>query len=307
MNIDFQDITPKYQTVGTMGYKNMNEIAYLELLNKVAKFGEAREDRTGVGTRALFGQSLQINLLLGFPLLTTKYVSFKTIYKELLWILSGSTDNNVLKKAGVHIWDEWEDSKGQLGPLYGHQWRHLKRGKQSIDQIKNLLEGLKNDPMGRRHIVNSWNPLDLPDMQLAPCHCFFQCYVSSETDSKGKQYLDLQLYQRSADLFLGVPYNIASYSLLMYILGSLTDYTPRHLNIAYGDAHIYNNHLEQVKTQLLRKPLNNPTLKLLKDERGVEKIAAMSLEDYGLNDRSLELFEVAAYEYWEKIEAPVAI
>lgn len=307
MNEDFENFEAAHRSRKSLGYEHMNELVYLELLEKVAKYGELRQDRTGVGTRALFGETCTYNLLLGFPLLTTKYVSYNTVYKELLWILSGSTDNNELKKAGVNIWTEWEDAKGQLGPIYGHQWRCLKKGKKSIDQIKLLIESLTEAPHSRRHIVSSWNPLDLEEMALTPCHNMFQCYVSTEKDGNDKHYLDLILTQRSCDIFLGAAYNIASYSILMYILGHLTNLTPRYLKHNLGDVHLYSNHVEQAKEQLSRVPKKNPKLKLNVDNNGHPLINQMRLEDYGLNEKSLELFRVDNYDFYPKIEAEVAV
>ena len=256
---------------------------YLELLEDVIKNGIDKEDRTGTGTRSVFGRQIRIPvkgtyqnhlydehsvLNIEWPLLTTKKLHHKSIIEELLWFLSGSTDNSDLKKKGVTIWDEWAQEDGELGPIYGYQWRyfdHKNTLESGIDQITNLIESLKNNPNSRRHIVTSWNPRNIEDMVVnelkspPPCHCFFQVYIRGE-------YLDLQLYQRSADLFLGVSYNIASYTLLLAMIAQQTGYLPGDFIHTFGDLHIYNNHREQVFKQLNRKPKELPTLTIYKEK-----------------------------------------
>lgn len=230
------------------------EDQYIALLNKVMISGERRGDRTGTGTLSLFAERAEYDLRLGFPLLTSKKVYFKGVVHELLWFLKGSTNVKYLQDNGVRIWDEWADETGELGPVYGKQWRDWS-GK---DQIEDLIKSLKEDPYSRRHIVSAWNVGELGEMALPPCHLLFQCYVDNRTKS-----LSFQLYQRSADLFLGVPFNIASYALLCHILCALTGYTPGRLVHVIGDAHIYVNHLDQVRLQLKRyrdEPRPMPTL-----------------------------------------------
>ena len=230
---------------------------YLDLLKHVLKHGEERKDRTGVGTISVFGAQMRIDISKKFPLLTTKKVHFKSIAYELLWFLKGETNIRFLQENNVRIWNEWADEKGNLGPVYGAQWRHWKGADgQTTDQIKTLIEGLKKEPFGRRHIVSAWNVGELKDMALPPCHAFFQFYV--HTDGQ----LDCQLYQRSGDLFLGVPFNIASYSLLTYMLAQVCNLKPGTFIHTMGDAHIYKNHLDVVRTQLSRTPKELPTLTL---------------------------------------------
>lgn len=240
------------------------EQQYLDLLNQVATFGEKRGDRTGTGTRSVFAPApLKFDLSKGysFPLITTKKVAWKSVVGELLWMLSGSVNVQELRDRGVTIWDEWCKEDGTIGPGYGQQWRgwEQKTGVY-IDQIATLIERIKSEPESRRLIVNAWNVGELDEMALPPCHMFFQCYV--RFDEYGPRWLDLQLYQRSADLFLGVPFNIASYSLLLRMLAQVTGLTPGTFTHVLGDAHIYENHLEQVKTQLSRKPFEPPQLRL---------------------------------------------
>lgn len=235
-------------------------IQYHNQLTEVMTYGKVREDRTGVGTISLFSPSdAHYDLSKGFPLVTTKKLFTRGIFEELLWFLSGSTNNRDLNEVDVHIWDEWQQEDGELGPIYGYQWRRWgewadPEGK-GIDQISNLIEGIKNDPYSRRHIVSAWNVSDLPDMALAPCHCFFQVYVQDDT-------LSLKLYQRSADMFLGVPFNIASYALLTHMLAAQTGYKPGKFIHSIGDAHVYKNHITQVSTILRRVPEDLPTLTL---------------------------------------------
>lgn len=256
-------------------------IQYQNQLTEVMTYGKVREDRTGVGTISLFSPSdAHYDLSKGFPLVTTKKLFTRGIFEELLWFLSGSTNNRDLNEVDVHIWDEWQREDGELGPIYGHQWRDWGGGyryypviegvdpetkdkkigfnrvkMKGIDQISKLIENIKNDPYSRRHIVSAWNVSDLYRMALAPCHCFFQVYVQDDT-------LSLKLYQRSADMFLGVPFNIASYALLTHMLAAQTGYKPGKFIHSIGDAHVYKNHITQISTILSRVPKDLPTLTL---------------------------------------------
>lgn len=278
-----------------------SEEQYLNLLERVFVEGVDRSDRTGTGTRSLFGEQLKIDLTRGFPLLTTKKVSFKNILTELLWFLRGDTNIKYLHEHGCPIWDEWADENGDLGPVYGAMWRNwrgfelrpltdltLSAGAKFTDQIAELIEGLKNNPDSRRHIVSAWNVTELPLMALPPCHCLFQCYARHGT-------LSLQMYQRSADLFLGVPYNIASYALLTHILGVLCDLTPGTLSICFGDVHIYQNHFEQVQLQLSRKPRPLPGLEIHYSS------------NYTIDDFKHEDFRLLDYNPADAIPAPVSV
>ena len=263
------------------------ERAYLELLADVLATGTVRDDRTGTGTVGVFGRQIRFDLRRGFPLLTTKRVHFKSIAIELLWFLRGDTNVRWLQDHGVTIWDEWADERGELGPVYGRQWRSWAAPDgRVVDQISRLVEGLKTNPNSRRHIVSAWNPADVDDMALPPCHCLFQFYVS-----EGR--LSCQLYQRSADLFLGVPFNIASYALLTHMLAQATGLEVGDFVHAFGDAHIYLNHIEQVRTQLGRAPRDFPALTL--SPKG-------SLFDYAYED-----IAVTDYDPHPVIKAPVAV
>lgn len=227
---------------------------YLELCRHILENGTEKDDRTGTGTYSVFGYQMRFNLEEGFPMLTTKKLHLKSIIHELLWFLRGSTNNNELEKVGVRIWREWAKEDGDLGPIYGKQWRSWTCPDGStIDQIENVVEEIKKNPDSRRLIVNAWNVADLPKMALTPCHAMFQFYVS-----EGK--LSCQLYQRSADVFLGVPFNIASYALLTMMIAQVCDLKPGDFVHTFGDAHIYKNHLEQVKLQLTREPRPLPTM-----------------------------------------------
>ena len=229
---------------------------YLDLIQRVLNEGVQKEDRTGTGTLSVFGHQMRFNLEEGFPLLTTKKLHLKSIIYELLWFLRGETNVRYLRAHGVSIWDEWADEQGDLGPIYGHQWRAWPDYEDgSIDQISNAIETIKNNPDSRRIIVSAWNVADLKDMALPPCHALFQFYVAN-----GK--LSLQLYQRSADIFLGVPFNIASYALLLMMMAQVTGLEAGEFIHTLGDAHIYNNHLEQVKLQLTREPRSLPHMTL---------------------------------------------
>ena len=225
-------------------------IQYLDLMRKVLDTGIEKSDRTGTGTLSVFGHQMRFDLADGFPLLTTKKLHLKSIIYELIWFLSGDTNISYLKKNGVRIWDEWADANGNLGPVYGAQWRSWpKKDGSTIDQITNLIADLKSNPDSRRLIVTAWNPGDVNDMALPPCHCLFQFYVA-----RGK--LSCQLYQRSADVFLGVPFNIASYALLTIMIAQVVDLLPGEFVHTLGDAHIYKNHIPQAELQLERLPKN---------------------------------------------------
>lgn len=250
---------------------------YLDLLDRVLTDGVKREDRTGTGTLSVFGHQMRFDLSKGFPLVTTKKVFTRGIIEELLWFISGSTNKKVLQEKNVHIWDQWgDDETGELGPIYGHQWRAWQDYEGgSIDQLMDVIEQIKKNPQSRRLIVSAWNVAQIDQMGLPPCHCFFQFYVAN-----GK--LSLQLYQRSADLFLGVPFNIASYALLLMMVAQVTGLQPGEFVHTTGDTHIYLNHIEQVKLQLSREPYPLPTMKLnpeIKDIRDF-KISDYTLENY---------------------------
>ena len=232
------------------------EQQYLNLLADILANGVERGDRTGTGTLGVFGRQIRFDLAQGFPLLTTKKLHMKSVVLELLWFLRGETNVRWLQERGCSIWDEWADAEGELGPVYGKQWRSWAAPNgQSIDQIAKLIEGLKTNPYSRRHIVSAWNPADVDDMALPPCHCLFQFFVAD-----GK--LSCQLYQRSADVFLGVPFNIASYALMTHMVAEVVGLQVGEFVHTFGDAHLYLNHIEQAKTQLQRAPYPFPMLKL---------------------------------------------
>tara|TARA_B100002052_G_scaffold15931_1_gene12716 strand:- start:1448 stop:2236 length:789 start_codon:yes stop_codon:yes gene_type:complete len=259
---------------------------YLDLLEKVKNSGKPKGDRTGTGTISVFGHQMRFNLEDSFPLLTTKKIHFKSVAYELLWFLKGDTNINYLKENGVSIWDEWADENGDLGPVYGKQWRKWE-GKNNIhDQVTEVIKQIKDNPDSRRHIVSAWNVADIPSMALAPCHILFQFYVQD-----GK--LSCQLYQRSADIFLGVPFNIASYSLLTHMIANICDLKVGEFVHTLGDAHLYTNHLEQAEEQLSRKPLDPPQIIV----KGKE-----SIDDYEFED-----FEIVNYQFHPHIPAKVAI
>ena len=248
---------------------------YLDLLDTILKHGVKKTDRTGTGTISYFGYQMRFDLADGFPLLTTKKVHLKSIIYELLWFLNGDTNVKYLQDHGVRIWNEWADENGDLGPIYGYQWRHWRTPDgREIDQISNLINALKNNPDSRRHIVSAWNPADVDDMALPPCHTMFQFYVSD-----GR--LSCQLYQRSGDSFLGVPFNIASYALLTMMMAQVCGYKPGVFVHTLGDAHIYLNHLEQVNTQLQRTPYPLPTMRINPE---VKDIFSFKYEDFTLEN-----------------------
>jgi thymidylate synthase len=266
---------------------------YLDLLAKTLQDGAVKADRTGTGTRAIFGHQLRFNLEKGFPLVTTKKLHWKSIVHELLWFLKGDTNIAYLKDHGVGIWDEWADANGDLGPVYGKQWRAWAvRDGRVIDQISNVINEIKQNPFSRRLIVSSWNCADLAAMALAPCHCLFQFYVAEGAD--GKRRLSCQLYQRSADVFLGVPFNIASYALLTLMTAHVTGLFPSDFVHSFGDVHLYRNHIEQARCQLARAPRPLPRVKLNPDVK--------SLFDFRFEDILLE-----AYDPYPAIPAPVAV
>ena len=261
---------------------------YLDMLQRVMDEGAKKEDRTGTGTLSVFGHQMRFNLQDGFPLVTTKQLHLRSIIYELLWFLNGDTNIKYLKDNGVRIWDEWADENGDLGPVYGFQWRSWpgKNG-ESIDQIDKVLNSIKNNPDSRRHMVVAYNPAYVDEMALPPCHSLFQFYVAD-----GK--LSCQLYQRSADTFLGVPFNIASYSLLVHMMAQQCDLEVGDFVWTGGDTHIYSNHFEQVNEQLSREPLSLPKLAI--------KRKPASLYDYQFED-----FEIVDYQYHPHISAPVAV
>jgi thymidylate synthase len=235
------------------------EQQYLDLLSDILANGAQRSDRTGTGTKGVFGRQIRFDLTQGFPLLTTKKLHLKSIVVELLWFLRGDTNVRWLQERGVSIWNAWADEAGELGPVYGKQWRSWAAPDgRVIDQITNVVNGLKTNPYSRRHIVSAWNPADVDDMALPPCHCLFQFFVAP--DSEGVDRLSCQLYQRSADVFLGVPFNIASYALLTLMMARATGLQPGEFVHAFGDAHLYLNHIEQAQTQLQRQPRPLPVM-----------------------------------------------
>jgi thymidylate synthase len=261
---------------------------YLDLMQRVLADGVAKHDRTGTGTLSVFGHQMRFDLGQGFPLLTTKKLHVKSIIYELLWFLAGDTNIRYLNEHGVHIWDEWADARGDLGPVYGQQWRSWPaRDGGTIDQIANLVLTIRRNPDSRRLIVTAWNPADVDRMALPPCHCLFQFYVAN-----GK--LSCQLYQRSADVFLGVPFNIASYALLTMMLAQVTGHQPGEFIHTLGDAHLYLNHLEQARLQLSRSPRPLPTMRLNPQIRDLD---AFRFEDFALE----------SYEPHPHIKAEVAV
>jgi thymidylate synthase len=262
--------------------------AYLELMRHVLEHGVEKADRTGTGTRSVFGWQMRFNLAEGFPLVTTKKLHLRSIIHELLWFIQGSTNTAYLRDNGVTIWDEWADEHGELGPIYGHQWRAWPTADgRSVDQLAEVIERIRRDPDSRRLIVSAWNVSDLPRMALAPCHAFFQFYVAG-----GR--LSCQMYQRSADIFLGVPFNIASYALLTEMVAQQCDLIPGDFVWTGGDCHLYLNHLEQARTQLAREPLPLPRLHILR--------RPASLFDYRFED-----FQIEGYQAHPAIKAPVAV
>jgi thymidylate synthase len=267
---------------------NSAEKQYLDLLAELLESGAEKSDRTGTGTRSVFGRQMRFDLADSFPLLTTKKLHLKSIIFELLWFLRGETNVKWLQERGVSIWDEWADEDGELGPVYGYQWRHWKApGGGEIDQIESLIQSIKDRPDSRRHIVTAWNPADVDRMALPPCHLLFQFYVAG-----GK--LSCQMYQRSADVFLGVPFNIASYALLTLMVAQVTALQPGDFVLTLGDAHLYLNHLEQAREQLARAPRAFPRMKL---NPAVKDLFGFRYEDFTLE----------GYEPHPSIKAPIAV
>ena len=261
---------------------------YLDLMRHVRDHGTVKTDRTGTGTRSVFGYQMRFDLAAGFPLLTTKKLHLKSIVHELLWFLAGDTNVAYLKANGVSIWNEWARPDGDLGPVYGKQWRSWATPDgRTIDQISEVVHAIKTNPDSRRLIVTAWNPADIPDMALAPCHCLFQFYVAD-----GK--LSCQLYQRSADVFLGVPFNIASYALLTLMMAKVTGLRPGDFIHTFGDAHLYLNHMEQANEQLQRTPRALPKLEIARD--------VTSIFDFKFDD-----FKLTGYDALPHIKAPVAV
>ena len=261
---------------------------YLDLLQRVLETGVDREDRTGTGTRAVFGHQMRFDLSAGFPLLTTKKLHIKSIIHELLWFISGETNVHYLQKNGVSIWDEWADEYGELGPVYGKQWRRWTTPEgQKIDQLEDLITAIKLEPSSRRLILTAWNPADIRLMALPPCHCLFQFHVSDG-------HLSCQLYQRSADIFLGVPFNIASYALLTHMIALVCGLQPGEFVHVLGDAHLYKNHFDQAREQLSRTPCKLPQLLI---HNSPESIDGFQYDD----------FEVTGYEAQPHIVAPIAV
>ena len=261
---------------------------YLNLLDRILTEGTKKTDRTGTGTISIFGNQMRFDMSKGFPLLTTKKLHLKSIIYELLWFLQGDTNVKYLQDHGVRIWNEWADENGELGPIYGHQWRSWPgHNGEPIDQIKKVVEQIKNTPDSRRMIVSAWNVADIDDMKLPPCHCFFQFYVAD-----GK--LSLQLYQRSADTFLGVPFNIASYALLLLMVAQVTGLEPGDFIHTTSDTHLYLNHIEQARLQLTRTPRPLPQMKLNPD---VKDLFSFKYED----------FQLEGYDPWPHIAAKVSV
>ncbi len=260
---------------------------YLDLMQDILDHGYRKEDRTGTGTLSVFGRQMRFDLSEGFPLVTTKKLHVRSIIHELLWFLNGDTNIKYLNDNGVSIWDEWADENGELGPVYGHQWRSWPTptgGK--VDQISKVLQQIQNNPGSRRHIVSAWNPAEVDRMALPPCHALFQFYVAGDK-------LSCQLYQRSADFFLGVPFNIASYALMIHMFAQQCDLEPGEFVWTGGDVHLYTNHLEQARLQLTRSPFSLPQLKLKKPS---------SIFEYKFED-----FEIVNYQSHPGIKAPIAV
>tara|TARA_B100001142_G_C14315203_1_gene648231 strand:- start:1266 stop:2090 length:825 start_codon:yes stop_codon:yes gene_type:complete len=271
---------------------------YLDLIRYIQKNGVEKTDRTGTGTKSIFGYQMRFDLSRGFPLLTTKKIHFKSVVHELLWFLKGETNIEYLQKNGVKIWNEWANEKGDLGPVYGHQWRNW--NSEGIDQIHDMINTIKTNPDSRRILVSAWNPSVMPDTSISfsenisknkaalpPCHAFFQCYIAN-------QKLSVQLYQRSADVFLGVPFNIASYALLALMIAQVTGYEPGEFIHTFGDAHIYSNHKDQITEQLNRQPRNLPKIKL--------NPKIKNLLDFTYND-----IEILSYDPYPLIKGKVSV
>lgn len=274
--------------------KNLNDNEYSGLCLEILNEGMYREDRTGVGTYSVFGRQMRFKINDGanFPLMTTKKVYWKGIVEELLWFISGDTNANTLSEKGVNIWQEWADEDGELGPIYGFQWRSwpsVTREEKTIDQLQEVIDGIKNNPYGRRHIVSAWNVSSIEHMNLPPCHMMFQFYADPESNK-----LSMMMYQRSCDMFLGVPFNIASYSLLLKMVAQVTGYEADEFIWVGGDCHIYTNHLDQIKTQLSRVPYHSPRVTL--------NPLITDIDEFTSNDISLK-----DYEHHPKLTGKVAV
>ena len=267
--------------------------AYLDLVQRILDDGVEKGDRTGTGTRSVFGHQMRFDLTAGFPLVTTKKIHIKSVVGELIWFISGDTNVAYLQDNGISIWDEWADQNGDLGPVYGHQWRSWPAPDgRTIDQLAAVIEQLKADPNSRRHIVSAWNVADLDAMALAPCHAFFQFYVAPSDSGAGR--LSCQLYQRSADVFLGVPFNIASYALLTHMVAQVAGLEVGDFVHTLGDAHLYSNHLDQAREQLTREPRALPELWL--------DPAVTSIDDF-----SIDSVKITGYDPHPLIKAPIAV
>ena len=267
---------------------------YLDLLRRILDEGVRREDRTGTGTVSVFGHQMVFDLREGFPLVTTKKIYTRSVFGELLWFLRGDTNVGWLHDNNIHIWDEWADENGDLGPVYGHQWRSWPDDDGTIDQIANVVEQIRTNPWSRRHIVSAWNVAEIKEMALPPCHAMFQFYVAPSAVAGQAAKLSCQLYQRSGDIFLGVPFNIASYALLTHMVAQQCDLDVGDFIWTGGDCHIYSNHQEQVALQLSRAPLPYPTLNITRKPE--------SIFDYAFDD-----FEFVNYQHHPAIKAPVAV